>query len=111
MVCLLVCIRALPLLIVLGAKGSLADSTPLPKVVKGLNEDPVRQARKQKKPVKKASGHPDDLDWINEELTDLYEPMANPGSGDTAQVCNHEVPVTLFVKQFICRQGSSIFIH
>jgi glycine/D-amino acid oxidase-like deaminating enzyme len=34
--------------------------------------------------AQRATGHPDDLDWVEEALTDMYEPMAGPG--ETAQV-------------------------
>ncbi|GLB39935.1 putative FAD dependent oxidoreductase [Lyophyllum shimeji] len=44
----------------------------------GLESQPHRKTRKR------ATGLPDDLTWMEEDLTDAYSPMAPPG--DTAQV-------------------------
>jgi hypothetical protein len=85
-------------LIRIAGSGSNNEMKPIPKIVKGLNEDDVQHSqdtdtktkskkskhREKKKPT--TTGHPPDLDWIDEDLTESYEDMSIPGSGDTAQV-------------------------
>jgi hypothetical protein len=77
--------------------GLVDGSNPIPKIAKGPNEaeaqhsqdkDKQTKTRKPKLGKKKknsTSGHPADLDWIDENLTESYEHMSpcscNPFEG------------------------------